>query len=388
MSARSHRIHERRSGADRRRSHYHLVDADNSVRVPGWPEQRLQYLTRFLFALIALTYFHLNPDSAPYWVPLSYLSGLVGVYCLYNLYAYYKAYKGHFSLTRCRVNMWIDVGMVTSCVVNDPYTIPVSLLAYAMVTMGNGMRYGMRLFREAMVGGFLAGAAALAIRYGGDIELISGGAIFLCAFTALIVIYCYVLMARINHSQRELERHSRYDALTGLLNRRGLYEAVDLVFQLLSRGDQRATIIFADMDRFKAINDHRGHTEGDRVLQAMGRLIRGTVRSSDLVCRFGGDEFVLILPEATAQQAARVTSTLQAGVRKLAAEVGIAFGCSFGVREIQVADTDFHAVLDEVDREMYRAKHGDNPSHGDNERRASPPDPDIGPPQQCPSKTG
>ncbi len=360
MSAHNHRIRERRSGADRRRSHYHLLDTTDSVRIPGWQEQRLQYLTRFLFALIAVIYFSLDPQSVPYWVPLSYLVTVVGVYSLYNLFAIYTARRGHFSLTRCRVHMWVDLAMVTFCVVNDPNAIPVSLLAYAMVIMGNGMRYGMRLFREAIAGAFVACAAALALRYGSALEQIAGGTIFLCAFAGLIVIYCYVLMGRISRSQHELEKHSRYDALTGLLNRRGLHELVDLVFQLLSRGDHRATIIFADMDRFKTVNDQLGHTAGDRVLQSMGGLIRRSARSSDLMCRYGGDEFVLILPEATAAQAERVTHALQEGVKQLSEKMGVDFGCSFGVREIKVADTDFHAVLDEVDREMYRAKHGDD----------------------------
>jgi diguanylate cyclase (GGDEF)-like protein len=358
VSTHNSRIRERRTGADRRRSLYHLSNDGGVVRIPGWPEQRLQYITRFLFVLIAFIYFGLNPESAPYWVPLSYMGGLLGAYSVYNVYAWYKARYSRFSEPRCRFNMWLDLVMVTSCVVNDPYAIPVSLLAYAMVIMGNGMRYGIPLFRESLIGGFVCGALALAMRYGygNNVEPVSGGMIFLCAFEALTVIYCYVLMGRISRSQYELEQLSRYDALTGLLNRRGLYESVDIVFQLLSRGDHRATLIFADMDHFKAINDSLGHTAGDRVLRAMGELMRRTVRSSDLVCRYGGDEFVLILPEATTAHAERITSALRTGVKQLSAQVGIEFGCSFGVREIEVAGTDFPTVLDEVDREMYRAK--------------------------------
>lgn len=321
----------------------------------------MQFVTRYLFALLGCIYFNLGPQSEPYWVSLSYLNGWFLLYALYNSYAYYWASRGHRALVHYRINMWVDLVMVTSCVVNDPYAIPVSLLAYAMVIMGNGMRYGMPLFRESIIGAFVGAAAALSLRYGPSAEPLSGGMIFLCAFTALIVLYCYVLMERISRSQQELEQLSRYDALTGLLNRRGLFESVDLVFQLLSRGEHCATILFADMDRFKSINDSRGHAEGDRVLRAMGELLRATVRDSDLAARYGGDEFVLVLPEATAEQATRVTAALQAGVQALAREIGVDFGCSFGVREIAVGQADFHAVLDEVDREMYRAKHGDDP---------------------------
>lgn len=361
MSANPQKTRERRSGQDRRRGQYHLLDSSSEVSIPSWSEQRLQFLTRYLFGLLGFIYFNLNPESAPYWIPLTYLNRLLALYCVFNTFAYFKASRGHCSLKRCRFNMWVDLGMVTSCVINDPYAIPVSLLAYAMVIMGNGMRYGMPLFRESIIGAFIGGALALTIRYGTSMEQLSGGLIFLCAFSALIVLYCYVLMERITRSQRELKQLSRYDALTGILNRRGLYESADLVFQLLNRGEHHATIIFADMDRFKAVNDTRGHAEGDRVLREMGKLMRRAVRSSDLVARYGGDEFVLILPEATAEQAARITRTLETGIQDLAAEVGVDFGCSFGVREIQVADTDFHAVLEDVDREMYRAKHGDDP---------------------------
>lgn len=367
MPAKNYRLRERRSGQDRRRSHYHRLDTSGSMRIPSWVELRVQFLTRYLFIALGFIYFNLNPDSAPFWIPLVYLNGICGAYTLFNTYAYYQASHGYRSHQRFRFNMWIDLLMVTTCVVNDPYAIPVSLLAYAMVIMGNGMRYGMALFREAIIGAFVLGALALTARYSGVAGQLSGGMIFLCAFSASIVLYCYVLMERINRSQQELEKLSRYDALTGLLNRRGLYESAAIVFQLLSRTDHGATIIFADMDRFKLVNDRRGHAEGDRVLQSMGKLLRDAVRSSDLVARFGGDEFVIILPEATPEQATRVTQKLQADIQDLATQVGIDFGCSFGVREIKVADVDFQAVLDEVDRDMYRAKHGVEPPRAGND---------------------
>lgn len=318
----------------------------------------MQFITRYLFALFVLFYFNAVSTGAPFLLSLTAVNTLIGAYVLFNTWQLFLAYRSTEPTTNHRFLMWIDIGMITIGLTIDPNTVPLTILAYVLIILGNGMRYGMTLFREALAVTFVLCALALSVRYGINPEPMSGGVASLVALAAFIVIYCYALMERIDASQRELVKLSRFDALTGLLNRRGLFESAELVMQLLNRGNHHLTVIFADLDRFKLVNDTKGHAEGDRVLRAVGRMLKRAVRGSDLVARYGGDEFVLILPDATSEQAVRVTATLRRQINELVAEVGVPFGASFGIRQVMAGGTDLHQLLVEVDREMYRAKHG------------------------------
>ena len=349
---------ERRSGGDRRKSPQWLETAQSDQRTPSWAEQRMQFITRYLFALIGILYFAGVPERAPLYVSLTALYLFLSAYAIYNTFSFYRAHRTVDSRHRRKIHMWVDIGMVTACLAFDPNTVPISMLAYVLIIMGNGMRYGMALFRECIAATFLLCGLVLTLRHNVMGMPLTGGVAFLVALAAFIIVYCYALMARIADTQNELVKHSRFDHLTGILNRRGLYESAELVMQLLSRNNRSLTVIFADMDRFKLVNDTKGHAQGDRVLRSVGRMLSRAVRSSDLVARYGGDEFVLILPEATADQAARVTTTLQRQIKELVAEVGVPFGVSFGVRQVAAGSTNIHDLLVEVDREMYRAKHG------------------------------
>ncbi len=324
----------------------------------SWPEQRLQFLTRFLFALLTVYYFNYSPQTAPYWFPAWVLNSVLAAYTVFNAVNLFHAYRGRYGLGRCRLAMWIDLLMVSIFLVNDPYDIPPSLLAYVMVVLGNGMRYGLRMFGEALTGTFIGATAALAIRYWRVLDTLPPGLFFLPLFAGIIVLYSYILMLRIETSRRQLEKHSKHDPLTGLLNRRGLHASVELLFKFLNRDDDRVTVMFADMDNFKAVNDSRSHAEGDRVLQAVGRIFRTVLRPHDLMARYGGDEFVIVLPHTNREQAEAIARRLEEHVGQLAVKVGVDFGISFGLREAPVQSTDFNSLLDEVDQEMYRSKAG------------------------------
>ncbi len=91
------------------------------------------------------------------------------------------------------------------------------------------------------------------------------------------------------------EESAIIDALTGSLNRRGFYLLAGQQIKLAIRKDLEIGIIFADMDNLKQINDHFGHLEGDRALSRMAKILKGSVREADVVARYGGDEFVVLL---------------------------------------------------------------------------------------------
>jgi diguanylate cyclase (GGDEF)-like protein len=98
--------------------------------------------------------------------------------------------------------------------------------------------------------------------------------------------------------QRQLEELATTDPLTGLLNRRAFEQEAERVIQHISRHGRCAAILMPDLDGFKAVNDQVGHHAGDRVLMEVAAALRSRLRSTDLLARVGGGEFVMLLPEA------------------------------------------------------------------------------------------
>lgn len=159
--------------------------------------------------------------------------------------------------------------------------------------------------------------------------------------------------------QEKLREQSFHDALTGLYNRRYLDDVFGGVLIAAKRGSYPVSAIMADLDHFKDVNDHFGHLAGDEVLRASGDLLRRYARGSDIWCRYGGEEFLLILPQAA--QAVAVVRAEQ--LRGALAAAQVLFGgatipvtASFGVATFPQDGVDADAIIAAADGAMYAAK--------------------------------
>jgi diguanylate cyclase (GGDEF)-like protein len=316
----------------------------------------VQFATRYLFFGLGITYFNFVDGIAPAWSTVDVLNASFAVYFALNTLFFLHALRRPIAPTRYRLAMWVDIAITSISVLNDPYAIPPSLLVYIMIVLGNGMRYGMRLFGEALIASFAAVMLTLSLRFVATTYTITPGVLFLNLFGGIILVYSYILMGRIEASRRQLEQSSRADVLTGLLNRRALQETAEFLFNKLGRGDFRLALIFADLDKFKAINDTHGHAVGDQVLRAFAAIVRDSVRISDVTARLGGDEFVLILENTSLDAAQTVAHRIQTRVASWAADNALDFSVSIGLGEAPTHGTSFAEVLERVDKAMYDGK--------------------------------
>lgn len=159
---------------------------------------------------------------------------------------------------------------------------------------------------------------------------------------------------------REVKDNSLRDGLTGCYNRTHTLEVIGTELRRARRTHQPVSLIMLDIDHFKQINDRFGHLCGDAVLATVGARMREALRGSDHKCRYGGEEFLVLLPETPIEGARRVAETLR---RALADRIvswkneRLQITASFGVSVALPSETDIQALIGRADQALYQAKH-------------------------------
>jgi diguanylate cyclase (GGDEF)-like protein len=149
------------------------------------------------------------------------------------------------------------------------------------------------------------------------------------------------------------------DPMTGLNNRRFLEEFVDTLVASVQRRQTRLSILMLDLDYFKMVNDTHGHDAGDMVLKAVAKTLRQSVRTSDLVIRYGGEEFLIILHDADADAASAIAETIRQRIEDLKIPIGtttLQKTISIGVSEYPKDSETFWQAVKFADVALYRAK--------------------------------
>ena len=173
-----------------------------------------------------------------------------------------------------------------------------------------------------------------------------------------------IAMTLSNVKLREvLRQQSIRDPLTGLFNRRYLDETLRREIERCRRDQVPLSVLMIDIDHFKQFNDTYGHGAGDVVLKSLGQLLSDSMRSGDIACRYGGEEFTCILPGASLEVANRRAEQLRIDVRRLTVDhAGQVFGplsLSLGIATFPRHGVDSHTLLTAADTALYRAKqHG------------------------------
>ncbi|MBN0988933.1 GGDEF domain-containing protein [Amphritea pacifica] len=165
--------------------------------------------------------------------------------------------------------------------------------------------------------------------------------------------YANSLEVKVSERTAQLEELAKKDPLTGINNQRAMRELASVLLASLTRRKASFALIYFDIDNFKQINDQHGHLKGDEVLKVISECIRQHIRESDVPCRYGGDEFCIMLPDADAQSAQAVAERIIASF----AEMHPDFSLSVGIVDTGPGQ---HMSLDDMigiaDKKMYQAK--------------------------------
>jgi diguanylate cyclase (GGDEF)-like protein len=164
-------------------------------------------------------------------------------------------------------------------------------------------------------------------------------------------------LALSNISLREkLRTQSLRDPLTGLYNRRYMEDALERYVSLADRNGGQTSVVLLDLDNFKRLNDEHGHAKGDAVLRDVAVQLVGGLRPSDVVCRYGGEEIIAILPDCGLEDAALKAESLRLRVEALSEVHGLPVSASFGVACIPETSTTVADLIAMADTALYASK--------------------------------
>jgi diguanylate cyclase (GGDEF)-like protein len=169
---------------------------------------------------------------------------------------------------------------------------------------------------------------------------------------------CGLIWLALSIHRRDLHRMAQTDSMTGLLNRRAFEEILASELLRTKETGKSVAVLQVDIDRFKQVNDRWGHQAGDEVIRRVGDSLRTSMRPSDALSRFGGEEFMILLRDVTTEQSSEVAGRLRAeiaGMTGLPGEVRLTV--SIGVAASHPFDTP-QELLRRCDEALYRSKRG------------------------------
>lgn len=165
-------------------------------------------------------------------------------------------------------------------------------------------------------------------------------------------------VAELKTTRDHLAKLVSTDVLTDVYSRRWWFQAAETEFSRSRRYDRALSVLMVDLDRFKQVNDSFGHSTGDDVLQSFSLMLRNECRRSDIIGRIGGEEFAILVPEASSEAARHLAERIRVASHRLSIPTapGLKCSCSIGVSQIRAEDNQIEDALRRADARLYEAK--------------------------------
>lgn len=326
--------------------------------------EHVQALVRIAIAILGLLYVFfvyandkLTADQShvPY-LGLFIVSGSIGIFTLIVIWP-------HISPARRLMGMVFDYGMVSYFMYVMEDSGILFFPVYLWVTIGNGLRYGTRYLYTAMVMSIVSYAVVLGNsaywreQWGFSTGLLAG--------LIALPVYFSILLKQLSRQHDELKklyeqtaRHATHDSLTNLPNRKRFHDQLAETIASARQNDRTFTVLYLDLDGFKAINDDLGHVIGDQLIERTARRLELCVRKDDMVARVGGDEFIVLLQDVALSDVSRIAEKIVDSLSKpfLLAGKALTITTSIGVATYPHDGTDVDALIHNADSAMYDAK--------------------------------
>jgi diguanylate cyclase (GGDEF)-like protein len=323
--------------------------------VPEIYMPRLQLVVRNILVTITAAYLNFSPIQ-PLILSSVQINLIIAGYYVFYIFWWlsYKKYGANIILIR--LGAWTDTVAAAIALMCDPFIIPPTAGLLVIATLGNGIQHGFHIFIECMIGAFILGLVALVCNFILKDTLPPYNLYFFIFLLNFAVFYAYLLVRRLEQMKTDAIRISEHDALTGILNRRAFLRSADYLLLLNERTNIPLVFIFADLDKFKAVNDQFGHEMGDKVLLRFSQIAKLKLRKNDIIARYGGDEFVMILTNTSIGNAESVLKRIKSEFREWAEKNRLPVGVSFGMGTTQEGENNLDDVLRRVDGALYDAK--------------------------------
>ena len=335
------------------------------------------YLTCFIFLNIAYTghgyawWWSEHPGFQRYII-----LALMVLFCCVGLAfaSSFLALKEHAPKALCWVRRFALTGLglfVLSWAFDSQYGAALVAFSFGMLFMLVMVILGLLTVRRRLAAGYYFLAATVAGILGTSTTTITvwgglpfnsltyhGSEIGLMLEAILLALALAAQMRQSDEARQNAEQLARIDVLTGLHNRRAFFDLALPTLSSAERKDRLSSLIMLDVDHFKQINDQHGHGVGDYVLIEVARLLRQICRAGDILARWGGEEFVMLLPETSLDQAIILAERIRqqmATTRLPVKNKHIAFTASLGVAEHD-RQTSLETLINEADMRLYAAK--------------------------------
>lgn len=186
-----------------------------------------------------------------------------------------------------------------------------------------------------------------------------GGEVEYVCFTLFDVTDTSIYQMKLQELTLQLKDASDHDGLTKLFNRRFIEETLDKEFSRARRYGHTLSVIMTDIDFFKKVNDNHGHLAGDEVLRVVADRLKSCLRDSDILGRYGGEEFMIVLPETKSDGAIILAERLRRAVEAepvALRETSLAITISLGISEIRTDTKNYEQLIGEADQGLYESK--------------------------------
>ncbi len=268
-----------------------------------------QFVLRMLLSALTLVYFIFLPIPLfifnLYFVYISFI-----IFIIFHIIWWIQFRKKGISNQKIRLANWVDLITAGTAVIIDPNTIPPTMALILTAVMGNGIQHGLQNFIIVSKNAIYVCLISLPLHFLVCQQWPPYSFYFLFLYLISCGHYSSFLFQQIELVKKNAEEQAQRDELTGLMNRRAFIKSAQYLVSLHNRIRLPLVFIFADLDGFKKVNDSLGHAVGDQVLKFFGEISALNFRKTDVAARYGGDEFVVIMPQESPEKVAALAEKI------------------------------------------------------------------------------